>query len=114
MTQGKFRGVCRQAFVTAAKPAHRLTASGNTEIAKLQPGALCLDEIRPDRANAFRMLGGHFEPDHGVVAVHGIAAYDSRGRIVPDSDGHVFLLFGFLWNGEMLLTCRTGMSLYHE
>jgi hypothetical protein len=45
--------------------------------------------------------------------VHGVAAYDSRARIVPDSDDHGFLLFGFMRNGKMLLTCRTGDGLYH-
>lgn len=27
----------------------------------------------------------------GSMAVHGVAAHDSRGRIAPDSDGHGFL-----------------------
>jgi len=45
-------------------------------------------------------------PDYGVVAVHGIAAYDSQGRIVRDTDGYSFLLFGFLWVWENAIDVR--------
>jgi hypothetical protein len=99
-----------QGFVAAAKPAPRQSASGDIAVAELKPGVLGLNEIRPDRPDDLGMLRGHFEPDHGVVAVHGVVAYDSRGRIVPDSDGHGFLLYGFLWIGKMLLTAEQAMT----
>ncbi len=66
-------------------------------IEMVQPGAL-LHQVGPDHPDGLRVLGGEFEPDQGMVAVHGIATHDSRGRIVADSDGHWFLLgFSVEW-----------------
>jgi hypothetical protein len=74
----------------------QMARSGDIEVAELQPRTLGLDEVRPDRKDGLGVLRSHFEPDHRVVAVRSVAAYDSRGRINPDSDGHGFLRIGFL------------------
>jgi hypothetical protein len=55
---------------------HRQPASGDIEVAELQPGALLLNQVGPDHSDGLRVLGGEFEPNEGIVPVHGVAAHD--------------------------------------
>ena len=117
VANGQVGRVRRDALIAAAQATHRsrstpvgLAASRDIAVAELQPGTLGQDEVRPDRLDGLWVLGGKFEPDNGVVAVHGIAAYNSRGRIIPDSDVLGFILW-FSVDGGILLTCGTGMGL---
>jgi hypothetical protein len=55
-----------------------------------------------------------FEPDDGIVAIHGVAAHDSRGRIVADFGGHLFRALDFLWDKEILWICITEDNLLNE
>jgi len=68
----------------------------------------CEGQVGPDGPGDLGMLRGELEPDQGVCTVHGVAAHQRRGRAVADVDGHGSSLFGFLWDGEMLLTYRAG------